>query len=258
MAEDYSLHLDNTKRRLAKLFGKKMAHEIFRYSASMMDTEKYVMFTKYVRSIVKEYLHAFLLNLYCDYFEAEQSSLDTESKKNPLNYIQKNSFIFQRKLYDTSLNLVGKRLVFDYMSTNIIREKLNEFFGNISKDGAIREHIKELANFKSHVAIGEMDVAGLKDTLESKKKILEIVLKTYLTIKETVYKNLGYDVELEYKDISDFKFNYKDPRFQDEKENVLALEFKVMQETIRIMEPEGDGDIVSFLEQLRPEAYGLA
>ena len=233
MAGDYAAHLDDAKRRLAKLFGKKTAHEIFRYSSSMMDTEKYVMFTKYVRNIVKDYLHAFLLNLICDYWEENQESLDPETKKNPLNYIQKNSFLLQRKLYDTSLNLVGKRLVFDYMSTNAIQDKLVGFFRDVGSTDAVRENIKELAKFKSTVATSEMDVAGLKDALESKKDVLEIVLKTYLTIKETVYKNLGYDVELEYKDISDFNFHYKDSRFEEESADFLALEYQVCKRLLK-------------------------
>jgi len=256
MADVYASHLDDAKIRLAKLFGKKIAHEIYRYSVSMMDTEKYIMFTKYVRNIVKDYLHAFLLNLICDYWEKNQESLDSETKKKPLSYIQQYSFNLQKKLYNISLSLVGKRLVFDYMSTKAIQEKLVDFFSNINPDDTIREHIKELATFKSTITTSEMDVAGIKNVLESKKETLRFLLKLYLTIKETIYKELGYDVELEYNDIDDFKFTYKDARLEEGSEEFLVLEYQIMQETIKIIEPEGDGNIVTFLEKLRPEVYG--
>ena len=217
MSVGYEAELDDAKRKLVRIFGKSQAHEIYRYSASIIETEKYVMFTKYIRKLVIEYLHAYLLNIICDLWEKTQEN----NNEVPLTYIQQHSIKLQHKLYSTALYLVGKRIVFN-------------------------------STFQEN----ESDVISVSETLHNKKKVLEVILKTYLTVKENIYQDLGYDVTLEYNNIRDFSFVYNDPRLNTDDEKPLAIEYKVIQATVNILDPEGKGDIMKFLKQIRPEDYG--
>tara|TARA_R110000868_G_scaffold124730_4_gene329543 strand:- start:10328 stop:11098 length:771 start_codon:yes stop_codon:yes gene_type:complete len=252
MSVGYEAELDDAKRKLVRIFGKSQAHEIYRYSASIIETEKYVMFTKYIRKLVIEYLHAYLLNIICDLWEKTQEN----NNEVPLTYIQQHSIKLQHKLYSTALYLVGKRIVFDYMSTNHIKEELVNFFSDVEIDGKVYKNIKEFAVFNSTFQENESDVISVSETLHNKKKVLEVILKTYLTVKENIYQDLGYDVTLEYNNIRDFSFVYNDPRLNTDDEKPLAIEYKVIQATVNILDPEGKGDIMKFLKQIRPEDYG--
>lgn len=257
MADGYAAELIDAKRRLAKIFGKSFAKDIFTYSLSIVDTENYIIFTKYVRKAAIDFLHAYLLNIICQDWQDNISNLDNNQKQNPLEYIKNKSIIFQRSLHDTALTLVGKRLVFDYMSTQQITANLINFFSNLDSKNSIRENIKDLVKFKSKFTDDTTDAKRVKEVLELKLDILEELLKTYLTIKEAIYKELGYDVVFEYNSISDFNFSYNDSRLQERNTDTMALEYQVIEKTIQLIEPDNDGDIVAFLQALRPEVYSI-
>lgn len=232
--------IESSEQLINEAFRESQRPFITSYVKSLVETEDFSKFSKYTRGLVIEYCTGFLNRLVSQiwlYFSGNESS--TESFFAPM------SVTMSRQLTRISNDLLARNLVSDLMSESAIRKKLDVFFNEYEDRAEFKktqtEYIKIKNDFETIIELTEAFRSSGRQMINSAEKLLE----TYLKYKEEIFKGMGFDVVLEYYDVDNFSFIYRDERLQNATER-NKYELIAMNTALKAMMPGYDGDISNF------------
>jgi hypothetical protein len=234
--------LESSESLLKETFRESQLIYVNSYVRALIETEDFSEFSKHTKNLVIEYFSGFLNRLVAQiwqYFSANSST--------PATFFDPMTVVMSKQLAKIKQQLLAKNLISDLMSEAAIRNKLESFFNEYEDRAEFKKAQNGYINIKHDFENITELTKSFRDCGQQMIKSSEILLSTYLRYKEAIFKGMGFDVVLEYYDVDNFNFVYRDPRLHDPEER-RKYEIVAMNGALKALMPGYDGDISNFAE----------
>ncbi len=198
------------------------------------------------KNIVIEYSKAFITRLVSQIWSNFSGfSIKENKESNPEIFFNKLSNKISRQLGLVLASLHTKNILSDSMSDYQIKLSLEKFYQDFENRSEFTKAQTEYINLKQDFNDIEKLVNGLRvcgiDLIENSTYLLQ----HYLRYKAALLKGLGYDVVLEYFEINNFNFIYRDKRLDDPQVRA-EIDQIAMHGALKALMPGFKGDISVF------------